>query len=82
MLVMPFFFARLGSRHFVPGYYRAVPPRQKPFAHRGIEAPHNDLSAYGGDPRGNPRGLNVFSEVFDLKPSYCHPKSEGSDHEQ
>ena len=23
------------SRHFVPGYYRAVPPGQKPFAHRG-----------------------------------------------
>ena len=22
------------SRHFVPGYYRAVPPGQKPFAHR------------------------------------------------
>jgi hypothetical protein len=21
-------------RHFVPGYYRAVPPGQKPFAHR------------------------------------------------
>jgi hypothetical protein len=23
------------SRHFVPGYYRAVPPGQKPSAHRG-----------------------------------------------
>jgi hypothetical protein len=22
------------SRHFVPGYYRADPPGQKPFAHR------------------------------------------------
>ena len=22
------------SRHFAPGYYRAVPPGQKPFAHR------------------------------------------------
>jgi hypothetical protein len=25
------------SRHFVPGYYRAVPPGQKPFAHRAAE---------------------------------------------
>jgi hypothetical protein len=32
------------SRHFVPGYYRAVPPGQKPFAHR-IASYY--LSAYG-----------------------------------
>jgi hypothetical protein len=24
-------------RHFVPGYYRTVPPGQKPFAHRQPE---------------------------------------------
>ena len=38
---------KLQSRHFVPGYYQPVPPGQKPFAHRSIEAPHNYLSAYG-----------------------------------
>jgi hypothetical protein len=32
------------SRHFVPGYYRAVPPGLKPFAHRSAS---HYLSAYG-----------------------------------
>ena len=36
------------SRHFVPGYYRPVPPGQKPFAHR---APRIILALMGMLPR-------------------------------
>jgi len=59
---------KLQSRHFVPGYYQPVPPGQKPFAHRSIEAPHNYLSAYGLNP-----GLNssILQPLFGaIKPQF------------
>ena len=36
------------SRHIVPGYYLAVPPGQRPFAHRSAS---HYLSAYGFQPK-------------------------------
>ena len=52
------------SSHFVPGYYRAVPPGQKPFA---LRSPSHYLSAYGerGQGQGKPEKSGSYHFIFD-----------------